>query len=77
MFEGKWSRGKTESKEVHYNLQKGKRYCSNEESCFGVMVSPSTDEVYSINFPIQMVQRGGDLDKWYLHKKKYQSGNLL
>ena len=77
MLEGKWSEGNTETKEGLITLQNGKRYCSNEESCFGVMESFDAGYVFSIYFPILMVQRGGDSDDWLYHKKKYQSGNLL
>ena len=74
VLDGKWET-KEGSLKSHSSLLKAKRHCSNEGKCFGIEVNAIGGAVYSINFPIRLIQQQqGD---YYIHKKEHALGNIV
>ena len=73
MLDGKWE-VKYGSYKSQSTLLKAKQHCSNEGECFGIMVGADSGNVYSINFPIRLIQQQ---EGWHIHKKEHVLGNIV
>ena len=70
-MEGKWEVFEGSSK-FHPTFLKGKRHCTLEVDCFGVVID-THGNVYSINYPIQLKEG----ENWLIHKKDNITGDII